>query len=316
MVFPESATSNGETTRALVIGYGSIGRRHAEVLTDLGCSTAVLSRRTMDLPLAFNNLSEALKAHQPQYVVVANETDQHYSALGQLAHSGYDGIVLVEKPLFMHSAPLPENTFRAAYVAYNLRFHPIISRLKAELEGEQIISVQAYVGQYLPDWRPGSDYRSSYSAMAERGGGVLRDLSHELDYLTWMLGGWNSVAALGGHFSALEISSDDVFSLLMTTQRCRAVSVQLNYLDRVAKRSITINTNSRTLEADLIKGTLMINKEEESFQTERNLTYQGMHKDVLVGNSEKACTLGEGVDTLRLIEAAMEAAKKGKWVIK
>ena len=147
--------------RALVIGYGSIGARHARLLEEIHCHTAVVSKREVDFPLSYIELTEALTVERPEYVVIANATNQHYETLQSLAALGYTGTVLVEKPLFGNEIKLPSLPFRNTFVAYNLRFHPIIQRLKTLLEGEEVLSVQAYVGQYLPDWRPTTDYRSS-----------------------------------------------------------------------------------------------------------------------------------------------------------
>lgn len=300
--------------KALVIGYGSIGARHARILSELGCHVAVVSRREVDFPLICHDVAEALAAERPDYVVIANETKQHHDTLLSLAELGYTGTVLVEKPLFGNWMELPSLPFRKVFVAYNLRFHPLIQRLKTELEGERILSVQAYVGQYLPDWRPTSDYRLSYSASAEQGGGVLRDLSHELDYLTWMLGNWERVSALGGHLSSLEITSDDIFALMLVTPLCPIVTLQLNYLDRMGRRFILINTARHTIEVDLIKGTITVDRDSESFGTGRDDTYRAMHEAILSGSADALCSLDEGLETLRLIEAVERAAKHGKWV--
>ena len=189
-----------------------------------------------------------------------------------------------------------------------------MQRLKTLLSGEQILSVQAYVGQYLPDWRPAVDYRASYSASTEQGGGVLRDLSHELDYLTWLLGKSKRVSALGGHLSALEITSDDTFALMLVTEACPVVTLQLNYLDRAGRRSILINTSKHTIEANLIAGTLTIDRDVETFVVARDDTYRLMHEAVLSGSSGNLCTRAEGIETLRLIEAAELAAKRGTWI--
>ena len=299
----------------LVIGYGSIGARHARILTDLGCSTAILSRRSIGMPLVFSDLATALAVHSPEYIVIANETALHYAMFAKLAELGFQGTLLIEKPLFDQCRTLSEITFRHAYVAYNLRFHPIISRLKAIVGSEKVLSMQVYVGQYLPDWRPDTDYRLSYSADAQ-GGGVLRDLSHELDYLNWMLGGWNSVAALGGHVSSLEIGSADVFSLLMITRKCPIVSVQMNYLDRRARRSIIINTDNHTFEADLIGGSITVDRDTEFITVERDETYRAMHQAVLAGQNDVACSLDEGMATLSLIDAAIQAADNKRWIKK
>lgn len=300
--------------RALVVGYGSIGARHARLLVEIGCHTAVVSRRKIDFPSAYFRLEEALLAEQPEYVIIANETSQHHDTLLNLAQLGYTGTVLVEKPLFGNWVELSSLPFRKVFVAYNLRFHPILQRLKTLLEGEQILSVQAYAGQYLPDWRPGSDYRASYSASTEQGGGVLRDLSHELDYLMWMLGKWKRVSALGGHLSALEITSDDIFALMLVTPACPIVMLQLNYLDRLTRRTVLINTSKHTIEADLIKGTITIDRGIESITVGRNDTYRAMHEAILTGNTGSPCTLEEGVEILRLVEAAELAAKNREWV--
>lgn len=299
---------------ALVIGYGSIGARHARLLEELGCRTAVVSARKIDFSPVYSDLAEALTAERPDYVVIANSTNQHHNTLAELAELGFSGTVLVEKPVFNQLQPVPSNTFKHIFVAYNLRFHPIILRLKSLLAEQKILSVQAHVGQYLPDWRPMTDYRTSYSAIAEQGGGALRDLSHELDYLTWLLGGWQRVCAVGGHFSTLEITSDDVFSLMLITPQCPVVTVQLNYLDRVARRFVQINTTDHTLEADLIKGTITIDREIETFSTERDTTYRAMHKEILSQEHNIPCSLNEGLSTLRLIEAAELSAKQNEWI--
>ena len=299
---------------ALVVGYGSIGARHARLLQGIGCRVAVVSARTVDFPTAYTSLSDAVAQENPSYVVIANATSRHYDTLMQLAEIGYQGQVLVEKPLFDKTRRLEPLPFSNTFVAYNLRFHPVIQRLNELLKGESIISVQAYVGQYLPEWRPASDYRNSYSANAEQGGGVLRDLSHELDYLQWIFGDWKRVCALGGHLSPLEITSDDVFSLMLVTERCPVMTLQMNYLDRMTRRSILVNTANHTISADLISGVVTVDREGETFVLERDYTYRAMHEALLAGSWETLCTLESGVDTMRLIEAAETAANKGEWV--
>lgn len=298
----------------LVVGYGSIGSRHARILGDLGCGVAVVSQRDIDFPFTYSDLSQAVQEENPEYVVIANSTHCHFDSLAILGELGYSGKVLVEKPLFDYYKELPNDSFKGGYVAYNLRFHPVIQRLRSVLQDDAVVSVQAYVGQYLPDWRPGSDYRESYSAKKNSGGGVLRDLSHELDYLSWIFGEWKSVTALGGHLSQLEITSDDIFTIMMATSDCPIVSVQMNYLDRVGRRYLVVNTAERTLYADLVKGELMVDRESEAFSLDRDFTYKAMHKEILSGNTSSVCTFSQGLDTLRLIESIEKSARETVWL--
>lgn len=299
--------------RALVVGHGSIGARHARLLSEMGCNVAVVSSREVDVHQRYGSLRQGWLAHRPTLVVVANATAAHFAALSELAQLGHSGDVLVEKPVFDHAVPPPDNDFRHLRVAYNLRFHPVLVRLREALADQAVISVQTYVGQYLPSWRPGTDYRRCYSAHADQGGGALLDLSHDLDYVAWIVGPWRRVAAIGGRMSSLEITSDDVFSLLYESDHCPAIGVQLNYLDRLGRRRVIVNTADHTYEADLVRNTLRIDDEEQHFQVDRDTTYRSMHAAMLVGDPAQACTVQEALDTLTLCEAARDAATGSHW---
>lgn len=299
---------------ALVIGYGSIGSRHVRILTELGCPTSVVSSRPVQLNSFFTDVVEAIQSVQPDYVVIASETCRHAEDLAAVHSSQFKGNLLVEKPLLNNLETVAPGKLSEIYVAYNLRFHPLVSRLRELLEHESIVSVQAHVGQHLPLWRPERDYRTVYSASKQAGGGVLRDLSHELDLLNWLLGGWRQMAALGGHYSSLEITSDDTFSILMTTARCPVVSLQLNYLDRVGRREMLINTDNHTFELNFTTGQLFIDGQMESHLVERDFTYCEMHRALLGGNIETACSFEEGLDVVKMIAAAERAAAEAIWI--
>jgi predicted dehydrogenase len=301
--------------RALVVGYGSIGSRHVRILGELGYEVAVVSARDVEGKPHFDSIVEAVQEFAPDYAVIATETARHIAGITELAGVGFRGTLLVEKPLFHTICETPLTAFRGSYVAYNLRFHPLFQRLYEIISHEKILSVQAYVGQYLPFWRPERDYRDVYSADKNAGGGVLRDLSHELDLLNWLLGGWRKLTALGGHFSHLEINSDDVFSIIMETLRCPVVTLEMNYLDRLGRRRMIVNTECLTIELDLVAGHLLIDGEREIFQVERDQSYREMHSAMLGGNSKMGCTFSEGFEVLKMIDAAERAVFEHCWVI-
>lgn len=301
--------------RRLVIGYGSAGRRHARLLAAAGGDVAVITAGDAGRHQRFDGVPDALAAWRPEYVVVSNRTSEHHAALAALVQAGYRGRVLVEKPLYDAPRPALGHAFARAAVGYNLRGHPLLRRLKTMLDqAERIVTAHVYVGSYLPDWRPGSDYRNSYSARKAEGGGVLRDLSHELDYVHWLLGPWTALTASGGHVSGLAIDSDDAFSLLMTTARCPLVSVHMNYLDRVPRRQITLNTQTSTIHADLIANVLSIDGREERVIVAADQTYIHMHDAMLAGDGAGLCTLDEGAAIVREIAAAERAAATHAWV--
>ena len=298
----------------LIIGYGSIGIRHADMLKKMRHSVHVVSKRDIkDFP-CYASIKEALKSKNFDYVIIANETYNHYNSFIELNESGYSGKLLIEKPVFLEPCLIPQAGFENVFVAYNLRFHPVIQKLHEFLRSKEIYSVQVYVGQCLPDWRPGTDYTRSYSASRAQGGGVLRDLSHELDYINWIAGGWRRVAAIGGKFSNLQIDSDDVFVLLLEMENCPVASVQMNYLDRKTHREIIVNMKDHSIKADLLHSTLEIDGEVTSFEVEKDITYTMQHNAILNGDYSNACTLKQGMDVLNLIHAAESASKKQKWI--
>lgn len=303
-------------TRALVIGYGSIGMRHARVLKALGCDVAVLSRRKVPFLPCFRDLSKALRDFNPGYVVIANRTSEHFGALRQLKAAGFKGVVMVEKPLFERPRRFDCTGFKKVLVGYNLRFHPLILKLRVLLRGKKVFSAQTYVGKDLRAWRPAVDYRRSYSASKTQGGGVLRDLSHELDYMNWLLGGWESVSAVGGHYSKLDIETEDVFSILMKSRRCKNVFIHMNYVDRAGHRAMIFNAEDRIVKVDLMDQWIEVNGKKKSLRVDRDETYRREHKAVLAQKWRELSSYEEAMDIMRLIRAAEKAAKTERWVNK
>jgi predicted dehydrogenase len=302
--------------RALVVGQGSIGHRHARMLAGLGCDVAVVSRRNGNEYQTYSDLGEALERENPAYVVIANETSRHKATADALAAAGFTGTVLVEKPLFDRRFPLPKSNFKKSAVAYNLRFHPIFLTLKDKLAGRQVLAVEAYVGQWLPDWRPGTDHRASYSSHAAMGGGVLRDLSHELDLIWWLFGPWSRIAALGGRRADVTVDSDDVWSVLFELESGAAATLHLNYLDRPGRRRLVVLTADTTFVADLSASTLTINGETTRFEIDRDDTYRAEHRAMIADGPGEPCTLAEGLAVLDTVAAIEHAASTRAFIVR
>jgi predicted dehydrogenase len=296
---------------AVVIGLGSIGQRHARVLGELGHDVATVSRRVGG---DHQSVAQAIAASRPEYVVVATETSAHAKSLQQLAEAGFRGTVLVEKPVFSHSQPAPDYPFARLLVGYNLRFHPVMTAFAERLAGRQAITVSAYVGQDIRDWRPGRDHRATASATQQAGGGVLRDLSHELDYLLWLFGPWRRVAALGGSSGTRQIEVEDHLDLLLEMTGSAAVQVHMDYLDQPGIRKIRVNLAEETIEADMIGGCLTINGKIHDVPGERDESYRKMHLAAMNGGSEPICTFAEGLAVMDLIDASERALQSRTWI--
>ena len=217
---------------------------------------------------------------------------------------GYTGKVLVEKPLstvYKSQINLNFNT-NNIFIGYNLRFHPCIEKLKKILDNEKVLSASVYTGQYLPDWRPLRDYKKTYSSKKKYGGGVLLELSHELDYLTFLFGKCIKAVSWQGKLSNLEIDCHDSSIGIMSFQKCKLLSVHLNLLDRKSRREIIINTNENSYKIDLVRSVFEKNDTKEVLGKNRNISYFLMHKDILQSNKRKiSCSFDEGVNIMKLI---------------
>jgi len=306
--------TNQQSIKARVVGYGSIGQRHTEILSHLGCEVAVVSRRLNVYPSQFGDLELAIEDWKPDYCVIASRTSEHETDLETLVAARFEGKVLIEKPIFANASVMPANDFDLVRVAFNLRCHPVMSAMLNELKGHAIRAAHGYVGQYLPNWRPGQDYRQSYSASAKDGGGVLLDLSHDIDIMTQITGGWTALTALGGKVSGLEITSEDCFALLFQGKTCPIATLNMNYLDYDVRREYLVHCDTFSLKADFITGVLEKNGEVVFRRTlARNDTYIDMHTRMLHKRGYGLCNVSEGLQLMETIAATRQAAHKMSW---
>ncbi|CAN5522935.1 Gfo/Idh/MocA family oxidoreductase [soil metagenome] len=298
-------------TRAVVVGAGSIGSRHAAVLGQLGHEVAfVTARGDLDLP-AFETVADALAGFTPEYMVIATDTAQHADSVASLVAAGYAGLLLVEKPLAVDAPAL--HPFERVGVGFNLRFHPVVRRLAELLEGTEVYTVEAHAGQHLAGWRPDRPVAEQYSAHASRGGGVLRDLSHELDYLAVLFGPCLGVFARGGRVAEVTVDSDDAWAIVAQHSAAPLLSLQLNYLDTAPRRRVLVNTSAGTIDADLIAGTITSSAGTETFEVDRDATYRDMHEAMLAGGT--VATVADAIATDELIAMIETSQAEQRWVV-
>ena len=145
---------------------------------------------------------------------------------------------------------------------------------------------------------------------------MLRDLSHEIDLLLWLLGPWKRVAALVGRSGALEIDSEDYAHVLVEGVRYRAATLGLDYLDRNVRRSVTIQSAAGTLVLDFVAGTLVENGDVVAeARPARNDAYRRQHEAVLAGDTGTLCTLAQGSAVVSAFEAIERAAENNAWQV-
>jgi predicted dehydrogenase len=314
--------------RALVVGYGSIARRHVENLQACGAREVTILRPSGRPAGAAQSLrfvatlDEALAA-RPDCAVIASPTAKHGEALLPLIRAGVP--VYVEKPVVMSAnevKQVKEELSRRAFIVTmtgcNLRFLPSLRRLQSEITAGAIgapVRASLQAGQWLPDWRPARDYRETYSAKSAEGGGVVLDLIHEIDAARWLFGDFDQVLALGGKLSRLEIDAEDVACILLGRRGAGpVVAIGLDYVARQRVRRYEVIGEEGTLVWDLAARRLSLFAPEgervlagEAADFDAGATYLGAMREFTTAVREGGPASPDLADGLAAAELAIRA---------
>ncbi len=325
----------------LICGLGSIGRRHLRNLQTLGWNDVVLLRtgkstlsedELKGFPVE-SELDQALRHWQPNAVIVSNPTALHLEIAIPAAEAGCH--LLIEKPV-SNSMEGIEDLREAlkrgggqVLVGFQFRFHPGLKAVKRLLDDgaiDRVISAHAHWGEYLPDWHPWEDYRISYAARNDLGGGVVLTLSHPFDYLFWLVGEVEMVSAWTDVFGDLDLRAEDTAGVSLKFKEGEIATVHLDYNQRPASHRLEIVGADGTIHWDGMNGETRwwssgvgewqdIPAPEKFERNELFLDEMKHFLDVIEGTAEPICSLEDGVHTLRIALAAKQsAANESRWV--
>lgn len=306
--------------RIAFVGLGSIGRRHLkniyQVLQARNIEFEIDALRNSHSELPENIREKICKEYfevgsLPDHydiIFITNPTACHYSILRDVIHKGKH--FFIEKPIFETDTydidTLELNSNNIYYVACPLRYKACLEYVKKEIEnGLKVISARAISSSYLPEWRPNTDYRKGYSAIKALGGGVSLDLIHEWDYITYFWGMPEKMINYLGHFSDLEIDSDDL-SIYIAKYADKLVEVHLDYVGRKTERRLELLTNEKRIDVDIVENKIYIYENrsinEIVFPTEDSYIKEMQHfLDCIEGKADNTNTLQHANEVLKLI---------------
>ena len=269
------------------VGLGSIATRHlknvAAFLSNRGDTYSIDLYRSQMRPLpeelqslvseVYLFADEIPAERQYDVVFVTNPTSMHYETLEKFCKNTKS--FFIEKPIF-DSTSVDEAIFEKlkgikSYVACPLRYNAVLQYVKNNLDLGKVYTARAISSSYLPDWRPGQDYRKTYSAHKDLGGGVSIDLIHEWDYLTWLFGMPTECKQMISKVSNLEIDSDDLAVYIGRNEKT-TFELHLDYFGRQTLRTLDLFAEDDSIHCDLIGGTVSYLKEGKivKLESERN----------------------------------------------
>lgn len=322
--------------RVLIVGLGSIGKRHLRIARQLlpHADIRVLRRNECDsIPEHSNGVFtsiEGVKSFLPQIAVIANPAPFHLSVANALLDCRTH--LLIEKPLSTSVDDVQKIIDRSQKLGlilstgYNLRFLLSLQKYRALLADEivgKVLSVRCEVGQYLPSWRINIDYRSSVSAKKELGGGALLELSHELDYLRWIFGEVEWVKASISRQSQLDIDVEDIVHLTIgfsSKERDFQLigTVNMDFIRHDATRTCIAIGSKGSLLWNGMTGEVAIYNQGDSNWTrlhdvvqDADDSYKGEWRHFIESVNRKSRPMVDGTDGLKvlhIIKAARESA--------
>lgn len=313
-----------------IVGLGSIGRRHLRILKGMRPEievTLIRSGKGQDWPeknLARRTVPSIEEAIQVGITaaIISSPASMHISQAIELAKAGVH--LLIEKPLSHNLKGVNEFLSEeetggvVCLMGYVLRHDPAAKKFKEILEEGrtgQLLHARVECGSYLPDWRPQQDYHESVSASAELGGGVLLELSHELDHIRWILGNITSLYAHLQNSGTLGIEVEESADLILINEDDLPISVHLDFNSRHPIRCSKVHGTEGELTWDAIHKKVIWyptvgEPQVESFDFEQEFIYleQLNHfLDCIENGTPPVVTLEDGAATLRLVEAAKQS---------
>lgn len=239
--------SKFENLSVLIVGCGSIGRRHARILHGLGvkdiraCDSVESQRNALllETPVQLFTSYEQGLASRPATVFICTAPQLHISMALQAVEAGAH--VFCEKPLsdssvdFDKLSNVAQLAQRQIMTGLCFRYHKGLTRAKSLLASGQwgrLAAIRSLVGEHLPSVRP--DYRTLFSATD---GGAF-DLTHEVDLAVWFSGrAFKQVRCLTGNCSEINIAAPDIAVILIEFEdRCMA-SIHLDFFQQPRRRS-------------------------------------------------------------------------------
>lgn len=322
----------------LLVGYGSIGRRHLANLHSLGVADwAVVHTGQGTIPLElsspariYSDLSAALDKEQPRFAVIANPTSLHMGAALACANAGCG--LLIEKPISDSLDGVEELEAAAAaldtklLVGFQFRFHPALTRIRDLIRSGTLgvpLHVRVIWAEHLPSMHPWEDWRKGYAARAELGGGVHHTICHPFDYLRMLFGDPLALFATLRTGGPLSLSVAEAADVVLHLAEGLTAQVHLDFWCRTPMHQMDIIFSAGSIHWDYMTGLFEIHT--PTPEDSQSVAFPGVEGrnelflsearhflGVLDEREESRCSLEDGIATLQICEAIDRSALSGE----
>lgn len=317
------------TPHLLVLGAGSVGRRHLRNFAALGCRVSAFdprddrlaeARSEVTLEGAFTDQAEALAAASYDGIIVASPPNFHVDQCIIALRAGLP--VLLEKPVspsFDDAARLVDAAadpgMPPVLLGYTYRWWEPLGRLRELVAGGKVgtpLHARFVMSAHLADWHPWERYQDFFMASKELGGGALLDESHFIDLMLWFFGRPERVVATVEKLSDLEIETDDNVDMIAVFPGGLRVTMHLDLFGRPHEKYIVVTGDKGTLQWSFDPNRVRFSDvaedrwHDETWELERNDMFEGVAREflsVISGSADPSCAVRDGADVLAVVEA-------------
>jgi predicted dehydrogenase len=319
----------------LILGSGSVGKRHARNLSSLGCDISCFDPREdrirelaeeTPVRVSSTDIDQAFSIEDLDGVAVASPTSFHAEQTIRSLELGLP--VLLEKPPSMALAETQEmldasrKTGVPVLLGYTWRWWPPLAKVRRLLDAKaigRILHVQFHMSAHLADWHPWEPYQEFFMSSKEQGGGALLDESHWIDLMLWLFGRPESLYGQLEKNSGLEIETDDNVDVIVNYPDGKRVTIHLDLYGRPHEKFIRFVGDQGTIFWSADPNRLSIckeaghNWEHEDFTFERNHMFMEVAREFLLildTGSVRTCDLNDGLLVMEMIEAVRQSSRE------
>ena len=292
--------------KILIIGKGSAGCNHYRILKSNFKKSSIKTVSSRKLNVFKNKkLLDEIISFDPKYIILCAPSSVHYKYINKIENLFLGINVLIEKPLFNKYYRTSKNYNNNYFIGFNLRFHPVIKFIKKFIVKKNIIFININSSSYLPNWRKGKNYKKTVSAQKNLGGGVLLELSHEIDLLRWMFKKIKIINVFNKKISKLRIDCDDILSAQGLINDKIYFNLNLNFFSRNDQRKIQIDGDKFSIDGDLLENKINIFEKKRKIIKFNNYnmkrSYFDQYKDFFQ-SKKTICTFNNAIKTQKLIK--------------
>jgi predicted dehydrogenase len=293
--------------KILIVGFGEMGQRYYNLLSKSDFKIFILTKRKLLFKNAevISNLKDTLN-YNFNYIIISSETYQHFKQVIFFEKNFKKIKILIEKPIFekFRKINLRNNIY---FVGYNLRQMRIINYLKKKVNFKNFFLIEVICTSFLPDWKKNRKYTDTYSSSKKKGGGALLELSHEIDYIKWLLGDFKLSFCRIEKISKLKINAEDDVIIIGKKNKIK-IKIHLNICSKIVRREINLSGDKFNYSCNLLNNEIKIfekkNVKKIIFKNDTiKKTYSTQLNNFLGQNCKNLCSYQEALNTLKFIES-------------